>query len=187
MKGENISLNFSLLVSIKKVNSDYMTFLRRQTLITLFLFWKKDSNINVAGLHGFQKGITHTVYFSCCCLFTILSIQILQSCSRFHKLSISMFCTTIMRLNCCKWFNEFFTFLWHFIVRYFSRFGFNKSCFWSNRCSIWENCFWSNSCSRWVITNRGRNLVTDGSWWHTISVSNILAQTWYFTLLHCRL
>ena len=63
MKGENISLNFSLLVSIKKVNSDYMTFLCRQTLITLFLFWKKDSNINVAVLHGFiKKGSSHNVF-----------------------------------------------------------------------------------------------------------------------------
>ena len=109
-----------------------------------------------------KRGYAHTMYFSCCGLFTILSIQIVQSCSRFHKLSISMFCTTIMRFNCCKWFNEFFTFLWHFIVKYFSRFGFNK------------NCFCSNSCSRWVITNRGRNLVTDGSWWHTKSVSEHL-------------
>ena len=49
-----------------------MTFLCRQTLITLFLFWKKDSNINVAVLHGFiKKGIAHTMYFSCCGLFTI--------------------------------------------------------------------------------------------------------------------
>ena len=102
IEGENISLNFSLLVLIKKVNSDYMTSLCRQTLITLFLFWKKDSNINVAVLHGFIiKGIAHTMYFSCC-LLILLSIQIWQSCSRFHKLSISMFCTTIMRFNCCK-------------------------------------------------------------------------------------